>query len=339
MDSFARFAPSWEDASFFGLALRHFEKAGLGLALGWLAVVGLGSLSTPTGLQAADQLGVQLDEVSAYHDTGGAGLDLPALPGTDGLEATLDSARVSPASTWPAWIMHRRPGFTWKLPTAPPALTPTHGVPATPSVESLRGRLRVTWDGAPATEQMVFEGYLLERRAEGEESWTPLGEHGASGEVLDDGVQPGVDYRYRLISSARIEERSQLVRDARRDGRLDGSQAATTRASLASQPTRPGSVYLVVPSTVVVADPVARVPCSAFVEIYRWTGEDWGRPIGLHLVEGQVAGESGAILVETFVQRQQVAGQAWTREVVGVRLRLTDGSMVDRLETDRPARR
>ncbi|MCO5171041.1 MAG: fibronectin type III domain-containing protein [Planctomycetes bacterium] len=212
------------------------------------------------------------------------------------------------------------------------ALRPVHGAP-TARAEAERGRVVITWDVSPVNSRVVCAYEVLRKAGDG--PWQAVHKAGADvRRYMDDGVQPRVDYTYKVASLAVADAMDPDVK--RHKLTLPRSRA---RAESEETPT-----LRVLPDTYVVPvtvnPPTDDDPGFAFVRVLRWDPEtsSWLRHTFTVKAEEPVGGvaklrggrdfdfTTGAVLVDPRHETRKHPTRGHDERVQVITLRYEDGT-------------
>jgi hypothetical protein len=208
------------------LLLKHFEKLICGLFGVWLAITLVGFTSPPPELKSNEKISEELKKIEDY--MGKTRADVTAQQDVvTQLKASVSSESVRPvdAKSMPAWLAHRRPNLAFVVEGGPARPQPVHSAPTDFTGVAERGRVKLTWQPADATQNayIIIDGYEVQRReivAAGEPpAWSSLAtlkrdptQQTPPTEWLDEKVQPRKKYEYKLIETAILDEDNQAIR-------------------------------------------------------------------------------------------------------------------------------
>lgn len=202
------------------LALQHFEKALLALAIGWLGYVGVTFGSKPDIVDVKDQLQGKIDKIQNYVKAHKA-TEPDAPPWEDEVQKNLASARVPSAREFPGWVLHNRPNVVYNYPDEEVTQNPVHEPPTDISVRAERGKINLSWQESQDNALVSPVAYRVQRQDGPKAKFKDVAEVGGDvNEYQDLNVNPRLTYRYRVVSVVDLNKEHPLVIRARSRGKL-----------------------------------------------------------------------------------------------------------------------
>jgi hypothetical protein len=306
---------------------RHFEKALLAGALGWLAAVAVG-FAAPAASQDASQLNGSMTVIARHMRT--ARPDAMARPEwKKQLDGQLEAEGVPQALPFGPWVMHQRPKVLYSsVPDLPPLELKYTPCSVGEVDASVRGQVSVQWS-ASGHGRHVLVDYALQRRVNNG-AWTdlqPLDPNVTT--VVDGDAAPDTANAYRVVSTASrdtedvlVFEQGQTELPSEVPQRLVGPESApeTTLAN----------THFVL-NSVQPGDPIRRRPGRAYVFVYRWNADrdDFDRRlfrVRVGKTIGTGAFKTDVVLSEVRVEQWPIAG-GYTKAVGVVTLKTAKGSL------------
>lgn len=201
------------------LALDHFEKIVLLLALGVLGFIGAGFASAPAELSSKrfrlTDLKTKIAQIDGHMKAPKPATKPPADLSTV-INSRFDASGVPSAEPLPKWLMHRRPHFFYWI-SGPKKKHPViHRAPVDLKGDAnSRGKIELSWAPSDENRLVVITEYQLQRKIGRDGKWKNLAtlEPTDKPTYIDKAIQSRVDYYYRVISIAEVDRESPIVRD------------------------------------------------------------------------------------------------------------------------------
>lgn len=328
------------------LALEHFEKIVLALAVGVVGFTLATSLGDPQEIRDtakidADRKGIEAHMRSAKPD------EVELVDRVARLRDRLDEGRVGSAKELPAWMLHRRPGVLTKEKPPPETAKAKHYSVTNVKLDtSQRGKATVTWEKASDNDYVVVTEYVVQRRVGTDGEWAELVRlTNDKNSHTDSSLAARTEYYYRVVSLAEIDRMSKRVQ---RDKMTLPAEDAERISNEVGPAKTERDVYCI-PQTVTVKDLVrnAKSKDAAYIYVYKFdtAAGNWMPKKGFQVTEGEEIGKKmkvGRTEVDystgaTFVSCRTETGQGkFGQEIqVGViTIRWADGTEEEVRTTD-----
>lgn len=332
------------------LALAHFEKGVLAVFAGWLLMSLVGLASPPDDQSKKAELDQWIQAIQAH--MGKATVPEAKDPGwNERLEAQLDAAQVPQAGTFPAWVMHRRPGMVYYVPDNTPKYNTKHLPPVDVTADaSTRGQVVVRWKPSLENEYVTCKFEVQRKKGEAGE-WETVHTAGpGETEWADLKTSSRTKYFYRVVSLATADVENPVVSKFG----LTVPEDEARRESMEAGPVETQLEVYVLPITInpatmerKIKEPDAQV--EAYVRVYKWDAAGGKFENYAFTIKGQspIGGKvklrggrefdftTGASLDDCwFDTRKHKLGHDEKLQVI--RIRFADGSTMEFNDKDKP---
>ena len=328
------------------LALEHFEKGLLALAVGIVGYTLVTSAGTPAAIKDTATIDKERKSIDS-HMKSAQPTDEPVEDHLATLKARLDEGAVPAAKDLPGWMLYRRPGvLTKEKPKAARAQAKHYSVTDVKHDASQRGKAVVSWSRASDNDYVVVTNYVVQRREGTDGEWIELARLTSDKTTYtDESLGARTSYFYRVVSIAEIDRMSKRVQVDKMT--LDPGDTEKTSNETGPVATE-RDVYLI-PASVSVKDLVANANAKdeAYVYVYKFDSESGAflPKKGFRVLEGEEIGqkvksgrkETDYTTGATFVScRTETAKGKFGQEVqVGViKIRWKDGTEEEARTTD-----
>ncbi|MBL4847284.1 MAG: fibronectin type III domain-containing protein [Planctomycetes bacterium] len=249
------------------IALEHFDKVVLLVAVGVLAYTGatsMGASKNLTGKIDADRKKITT-HMERSKPKAEELLDRPAR-----LADRLSGKQMASADSMPSWMLHRRPGVLTKEKAKAARATAKHySVTEVKHDSSDRGKAKITWQKASDNDYVIVTNYIVQRRLGKDGEWEEiarLAEDQTS--YTDDKLAARSEYYYRVISAAEVDRMSKRVQ---RDKMILRGEDTEKTSSETGPVTTERDVYLI-PQSVTIKDLIQSADSKdkAYIYVYKY---------------------------------------------------------------------